>query len=223
MYQTYLNHIDKIIDVALIQCCEPCFLKKAFDIINLNNIKTRLISDLESFALRDPAAKNISNILWGYNSFQAVLHYRLAHEVLKLESSNLFKENLCYQQALSISSKGKMVSGAEIHPASIIGNNFVLDHGVGTVIGETSQIGDNAYILGGVILGATGISQNPSGRRHPKIGDNVQIGAFSRIFGEINIGNNVFIGPNISITENIPDNTKIYLKTENIYRYEKNK
>ena len=66
-----------------------------------------------------------------------------------------------------------MVSRAEIHPAATIGNNFVLDHGVGTVIGETSEIGDNAYILGGVILGASGISQNPSERRHPKIGDNV--------------------------------------------------
>lgn len=216
MYYTYQEHLESMIDVSLIQCCEKNFLKKLLLNLNLDLVKSKLKSDLDSFANRDPAAKNINNILWGYNSFQAVLHYRIAHEVIELESKQLFQDNLCYQHALSISSKGKMMSGAEIHPSSIIGDNFVLDHGVGTVIGETSEIGSNAYILGGVILGARGISKNPLGRRHPKIGKNVEIGAFSRIFGDINIGDNVFIGPNVSITDDVESGTRIYLKTENI-------
>ncbi len=120
-----------------------------------------------------------------------------------------------YQYALILSSKGKLLSGAEINPYAKIGKRFILDHGIGTVIGETAEIGDDCYMLGGVILGAKGISNNPEGIRHPRIGNNVQIGSFSKLFGAITIGNNVFIGSGCVITENIPDNYMVYVITEN--------
>lgn len=107
-----------------------------------------------------------------------------------------------------------MMSGIEIHPYAKIGSKFVIDHGFGVVIGETTEIGDRCYILGGVILGAYGIAGNSNQKRHPTIGNDVQIGSFSRIFGNINIGNNVVIGANCTIRSDIEDNCIVTLKTE---------
>jgi serine O-acetyltransferase len=84
---------------------------------------------------------------------------------------------------------------------------------VGTVFGETAKIGDDCYILGGVTLGACGISNNINGKRHPTIGNRVQVGAFSRIFGTVNIGDDVFIGPHCTITEDISENSRVILRT----------
>ena len=83
----------------------------------------------------------------------------------------------------------------------------MLDHAVGTVIGETCVIGDDAYILGGVTLGAAGIANNPATARHPRLGDRVQVGAFARILGRVTIGDDVFIGPHCTITQDVPANT----------------
>lgn len=105
------------------------------------------------------------------------------------------------------------MSGAELHPSSQIGRRFILDHGFGTVFGETVSIGDDCYVLGGVTLGASGISGNPQGKRHPSIGNRVQLGAFSRIFGCVDIGDDVFIGPNCTITQNIPSGSKVTLRS----------
>jgi serine O-acetyltransferase len=100
----------------------------------------------------------------------------------------------------------KVRTGIEIHPAAKIGKNFVIDHGVGTVIGETCVIGDNCYFLQQIILGASKIAKNKEGFRHPIIGNNVEIGSFVRIFGRVKIGNNVKISPYSVIYKDIPDN-----------------
>jgi serine O-acetyltransferase len=112
-----------------------------------------------------------------------------------------------------VSSRGKMLSGAELHPRCSIGKRFVLDHGVGTVFGETAVVGDDCYVLGGVTLGAIGIAANPCGKRHPTIGNRVQIGAFARIFGCVNIGDDVFIGSHCTVTSDVPAGSKVALRS----------
>ena len=96
-----------------------------------------------------------------------------------------------------------------------IGRDFVLDHGYGTVIGETSKIGHGCYFLGGIILGASGIANNELSKRHPNIGNNVEIGAFSRIFGNVSVGDNVFIGSNCVIVEDVPSDSKVVSRSYN--------
>lgn len=106
-----------------------------------------------------------------------------------------------------------MLSGAEVHFRSKIGARFIIDHGVGTVIGETSIIGDDCYILGGVTLGARGISSNASTQRHPKIGNRVQIGAFASVLGSVSIGDDAFIGPGCIVTKDVPPSARVQVKT----------
>ncbi len=164
----------------------------------------KCLQDFTAFLSKDPACNYNPNILIQYTSYKAVLHYRIANHVL-----NNYQE---LEIAHAISNRGKFLSHAEIHPASTIGNNFIIDHGIGTVIGETTIIGNDCYILGGVILGAYGISSNQHKKRHPTIGNNVQIGTRAKILGNITIGDNVFIGADCCITENIPSNTKVVLE-----------
>lgn len=206
--------IIELLNSILKESCDISFLHKIKKAIDIRRLKELITADLKSFSQRDPAARNEpKNILFGYTSFDAVLHYRLAHAVYNSNlPRNLYKEK--YQYALSISAKGKLKSGAEIHPAAVIGNRFILDHGFGTVIGETTEIGNDCYILGGVILGAMGISDNNQIKRHPKIGNNVQIGSFSRVLGTVVVGNNVFIGTNCTIIKNIPNDSIVTLKSE---------
>ncbi|MFC0691025.1 serine O-acetyltransferase [Paraburkholderia humisilvae] len=94
-----------------------------------------------------------------------------------------------------------------------IGKRFILDHGVGTVVGETAVIGDDCYILGGVTLGAVGIAGNPPGKRHPVLGDRVEVGAFTRILGRVEIGDEVFIGPHCVITQDVPSGSIVTVRT----------
>ncbi|EAN2415285.1 serine acetyltransferase, partial [Salmonella enterica] len=131
--------------------------------------------------------------------------YRISHF---LYNKGLFID------AKIISENAKIKTGIEIHPAAIIGKRFVIDHGTGTVIGETSIIGEDCYILQSVIIGASGIANNPIGKRHPVIGNNVEIGAFVNLLGNIKIGNNVKISPRVTITKSVPDNFIVTKKTE---------
>jgi len=194
---------------CLMECC-PHQVTTYFQNHHLfENLLDMILNDFNSYLKKDPAAKNNPEyVAFGCTSFKAVSHYRISSWILK----NFYNDFKHY--AYHIFHRGKLLSGAEIHPACNIGHNFVLDHGYGTVIGETSLIGNNAYILGGVILGSRGIADNISAIRHPKIGDNVQIGSFSQILGNVFIGNNVFIGPYCVITHNILDNTKVLMKTQ---------
>lgn len=172
----------------------------------------KLYSDLLSFVERDPASNGSANIiLQAYKSFEAVVYYRIANEIR-------YCNDLTYESrhrlARKISEYAKYQTGIEINPGAKIGNGFVIDHGTGTVIGETTEIGNNCYILQGVILGARGIANNPKGKRHPCIGNNVEIGAFSRVLGPVNIGNNVMIAPCAVVLNDIPSNQKVIIKNQ---------
>ncbi|MGY6645814.1 MAG: serine O-acetyltransferase [Salinarimonas sp.] len=165
----------------------------------------RAVEDLEAYVAADPTLMGEARYALVPNSpFMATLSYRLSH-LLWSRGGDLRSRQL----AVEISHRARVLTGAEIHPAARIGRRFILDHGTNTVIGATAQIGDSCYVLNGVILGARGISDNPSGKRHPTIGNRVQIGAFARILGDIRVGDDVFIAPLACVTRDIPDGTHV--------------
>ncbi|WP_018652099.1 serine O-acetyltransferase [Actinobacillus capsulatus] len=211
------DEIELIVNHILYETVDSIFIRDLFNVLDRNFLIKKILDDLLAFSRKDPASKGEpKNILYGYTSYKAILYYRIAHAIFLLTDFEDFTfQEKKYQYALMLSAKGKILSGAEINPFAKIGARFILDHGIGTVIGETAEIGDDNYILGGVILGARGISNNPKEVRHPKLGNNVQIGSFARLFGPINIGDNVFIGSNCMITEDIPANHTVLLKSEN--------
>ncbi len=167
---------------ALFDCCDPGFASFVLARTQWQSLVDTLAEDVLAFASKDPAAHNDPVfVLQTYTSFKAVLHHRLAHEILRADGSE--RQQAVF--AAIIAGRGKLLSGAEIHTLANIGRRFVLDHGFGTVIGETTEIGDDCYMLGGATLGASGIAGNPHERRHPVIGNRVQIGAFARVFGRV--------------------------------------
>lgn len=195
---------------ALWECCAPHFARSWAESSAFVDTVRSTLDDAAAFAAKDPAAAgSIKRVLHSYTSFRAVLHYRLAHAIFEAAESS----SRLSGYAELVSSRGKLLSGAELHTRCKIGKRFVLDHGVGTVIGETAVIGDDCYLLGGVTLGARGISGNRIGKRHPLLGDRVQVGAFTRILGDIEIGDDVFIGPHCVITECVPAGSSVTLRT----------
>lgn len=184
------------------------------DIIQL--ITCKIQDDLFSFASKDPAAKKSPEyILEAYKSFQAVLSYRIANALYNCCSKTI---NISPLQIIArqISEEAKVTTGIEIHPAANIGCRFVIDHGYGTVIGETAEIGDDCYLLQGVILGAREIAANHITKRHPTLGNRVEVGGFARIFGAVTIGDDVKISPCVVITKDVPAKSKVILVTTNL-------
>lgn len=205
-----MQTIESQIQAALWECCAPTYIRLVTDNGLVGKVLEILHEDATTFANKDPASNgDLTRIVQTYTSFRAVLHYRVAHEMLSLQADTC--ENVC--NALLISSRGKLLSGAELHPSCHIGRRFVLDHGMGSVFGETASLGDDCYVLGGVTLGADGISGNPQGKRHPSIGDRVEIGAFSRVFGNVSVGDDVFIGPHCTITQDVPAASRVILRS----------
>jgi len=199
---------DRLLD-HLINALKHSEVELIFEHIEtIMNPAVQLVAeDLEAYALRDPAAGGRGDLIFdAYASFKAVLYYRLAHQVWLLPHDlNGMRAIIAHK----LTNKGKICSGAEIHPAVKVGRRFVLDHAYGTVIGETCEIGDDCYILSGVTLGASGIANNPVGKRHPKLGNNVEVGAGVRVLGPVTIGDNVFISPSCVVTQDIPANSKV--------------
>ncbi|MCR4436838.1 MAG: serine O-acetyltransferase [Clostridiales bacterium] len=155
-----------------------------------------LLSDAKSIAQRDPAAKSVLEVIFLYPGFHAILFHRVAHW--------FYKRNVFFI-ARWISQIGRFITGIEIHPGAIIGRALFIDHGMGVVIGETAEVGDNCTIYHGVTLGGTG---KDKGKRHPTIGNNVLIGAGAKILGPFKVGDNARIGANaVVLSEVEPDTT----------------
>lgn len=154
----------------------------------LNNLRY----DIRNILNNDPAAKSEVEVLLLYPSVHALILYRIAH---KLYSKKLFFV------ARLISQLGRFLTGIEIHPGAKIGRGLFIDHGMGVVIGETAEVGDNVTIYHEVTLGGTG---KEKGKRHPTIGDNVIIGSGAKVLGPIYIGNNVKIGANSVVLKDVP-------------------
>lgn len=145
----------------------------------------------------DPAAKSIIEIVLCYPGFHAILLHRLAHW--------LYERNVPFLPRF-ISQVSRFLTGIEIHPGAKIGRRFFIDHGMGVVVGETAEIGDDVLIYQGVTLGGTGHEQ---GKRHPTIGNNVVIGTGAKVLGSIRIGNDVKIGAGSVVVRPVPDHSTV--------------
>ena len=148
--------------------------------------------DVQSVLDRDPAARNVLEVLLCYPGLHAIWAHRLAHRLWK----SGFK-----LMARAISQIMRGVTGVEIHPGATIGHNFFIDHGMGVVIGETAEVGNNVTIYHGVTLGGTSLNKI---KRHPTIGDHVVIGAGAKVLGAITIGSNSRIGANAVVVRSTP-------------------
>lgn len=154
-----------------------------------------LISDIRTVKQKDPAAKSAIGIILTSNGMHAVWIYRFSHLLWKIRLRLL---------ARIFSNLGRFFTGVEIHPGASIGKNLVIDHGTGTVIGETAVIGNNVLIYHQVTLGGTG---NEKGfKRHPSLCDNVMVAAGAKILGDIHIGTNAKIGANSVVLKDVPKN-----------------
>ncbi|MBU1020234.1 MAG: serine O-acetyltransferase [Firmicutes bacterium] len=155
-----------------------------------------MISDIKTVKRKDPAARNALEIILTSNGMHAVWSYRVAHVLWKLKLKLL---------ARMLSGFTRFLTGVEIHPGAQIGKNFMIDHGTGTVIGETTVIGNDVLIYHQVTLGGTG---NATGKkRHPSICDGVMIAAGAKILGDIRIGSKAKIGANSVVLKDVPSSS----------------
>jgi serine O-acetyltransferase len=157
----------------------------------------RLIEDVRCVFDRDPAARNVFEVISVYPGIHALLWYRIAHQLWNIRFKWL---------ARVLSNVGRLFTGIEIHPAAKIGRRFFIDHGMGVVIGETAEIGDDCTLYHGVTLGGTSWQK---GKRHPTLGNDVVVGAGAKVLGPIHIGNNVRIGSNAVVLSSIPDGATV--------------
>lgn len=145
-----------------------------------------------SIRSRDPARPSLPEAILCYAGLHAVVWHRMAHRLWRMRLKGL---------ARFVSHIGRFLTGIEIHPGAQIGRRLFIDHGMGVVIGETAEIGDDVLIYHGVTLG--GLSGSP-GKRHPTIGSNVAIGAGAQVLGPILVGDGARIGANAVVTKDVP-------------------
>lgn len=154
-------------------------------------------SDFGAIFERDPAATSKIEVALTYSAFHAILLYRIAHRLHEFRLPLLPR---------LIATFARLLSGVEIHPAARIGPRFVIDHGTGVVIGETTEIGDHCLLFQGVTLGGTGKER---GKRHPTLGDHVVVGAGAKILGSMRIGHHSKIGSNAVVLTPVPDHSTV--------------
>ena len=153
--------------------------------------------DIQAARERDPAATNALEVILTYPGFHARQLHRLAHA--------LHTQRVPVLPRL-ISHFGRFFTGIEIHPGAKIGEGLFIDHGMGVVIGETTEIGDNCHIFQGVTLGGTSTKRE---KRHPTLKDNVQVGAGAKLIGAITVGENASIGAGSVVVTNVPPNATV--------------
>jgi len=149
--------------------------------------------DIRCVFERDPAARTSWEVVTCYPGFHARLFHRLSHRVWGLNLKWL---------ARFISHLARWLTGIEIHPGAVIGRRFFIDHGMGVVIGETAEIGDDVTLYHGVTLGGTSWNK---GKRHPTLGNGVVAGAGAKILGPVRVGDNAKIGSNAVVVKDVPD------------------
>ena len=156
-----------------------------------------LKEDIKAVFDRDPAARSIPEILFCYPGFHAMCFYRLGHA--------LWVRKL-YFPARFVSHLGRFFTGIEIHPGAKIGRGFFIDHGMGVVIGETAEIGENCTLYHGVTLGGTSWAKE---KRHPTLADNVVVGAGAKVLGPFQVGSNSKIGANSVVIKEVPPSSTV--------------
>ena len=157
----------------------------------------RIKEDIQCVFERDPAARNAFEVLTTYPGIHAVLFHRLSHRLWNMGLKWL---------ARMLSNVARLFTGIEIHPGATIGRRFFIDHGMGVVIGETTEIGDDCTLYHGVTLGGTTWDK---GKRHPTLGRDVVIGAGAKVLGPIMIHDGVRIGSNAVVLKDVPEGTTV--------------
>ncbi len=164
---------------------------------------------------KDPAAKNLMEAIFTSPGLKALVYHRITHK--------LYKKNRLFLARL-LSQRARKVTGIEIHPGATIGEDLLIDHGMGIVIGETAEIGNNVTIFHGVTLG--GVGGDKGAKRHPTVEDDVIIGSGAKILGNITIGRGAKIGANAVVLHDVPAYTtavgvpaKIVYKKTKAYIY----
>jgi len=152
---------------------------------------------IETIFREDPAANSVVEIVLCYPGFHAILMHRLAHK--------LYKWGLPLVPRI-LSQVSRFFTGIEIHPGATIGRRFFIDHGMGVVIGETAEIGDDCLLYQGVTLGGTG---NEKGKRHPTLGNGVVVGTGAKVLGAIRIGDYVKVGAGSVVVHPVPDHSTV--------------
>lgn len=156
-----------------------------------------LYEDAKNILEKDPASRNILEVIILYPGFHALVFHKLSHFLYKKK---------CFFLARLISQIARFFTGIEIHPGAKIGRRLFIDHGMGIVIGETATIGNDCTIYHNSTLGGTGKDKY---KRHPDIGNNVMVGSGAKVLGPIKIGNNVKIGANAVVLHDIPSNNTV--------------
>jgi len=165
--------------------------------ISSMSLLTSIRKDIKAVFEHDPAAISTLEVLLAYPGFHARQFHRLAH--------TLFRWHIPVLPRL-ISHISRFFTGIEIHPGAKIGDGFFIDHGMGVVIGETSEIGDNATLYQGVTLGGTSHQRT---KRHPTLGNNVVVGVGAQLIGDITIGDNTKIGAGSVVVISVPANATV--------------
>jgi serine O-acetyltransferase len=158
-------------------------------------VRVTFAPEIEACFERDPAARNVVEVLLTYSGLHAVMGYRVAHALGRLP--------VVPRLVMSIV---RWATGIEIHPSARIGRGLFIDHGSGVVIGETAVIGDHVTLFQGVTLGGTGKAR---GKRHPTIGHHVVIGAGAKVLGNITIGNHSMVGANAVVVRDVPEHSTV--------------
>lgn len=156
-----------------------------------------LYLDAKNIKEKDPAARNVLEVMILYPGFHILIYHRIA---------NFLYRHKLYFLARLISQIGRFFTGIEIHPGAKIGKRLFIDHGMGIVIGETAEVGDDCTIYHQVTLGGTGKDVL---KRHPTVGNNVIIGAGSKLLGPIIIGDNVKVGAGAVVLKNVESNSTV--------------
>jgi serine O-acetyltransferase len=152
---------------------------------------------IRTYRERDPAARSWLEVLLCYPGLHAVLWHKLSHALwgARLQLAARFSSHI-----------SRWLTGIEIHPAAKLGRRLVIDHGMGVVIGETAEVGDDCYFYHQVTLG---VARAQSGKRHPTVGNNVIIGAGAKVLGPITVGDNARVGSNAVVLETVPADTTV--------------
>ncbi len=157
----------------------------------------RLKEDIETVFQQDPAARSALEVVLTYSGLHAIWFHRMSHSLWKKKWFTL---------ARTVSQIARFFTGIEIHPGAVIGRRLFIDHGMGVVIGETCEIGDNVTIYQGVTLGGTG---KEKGKRHPTIGNNVIIASGAKVLGSMRIGDYSKIGAGSVVLQEVPPNSTV--------------
>lgn len=159
---------------------------------------SRLREDLDTARTHDPAARTDLEVALNYSGMHAIWLHRISHR--------LWHNDRTRGAARTVSQLGRFLTGVEIHPGAQIGRRFFIDHGMGVVIGETAEIGDDVMLYQGVTLGGTSLA---AVKRHPTIGDGVTVGAGAKVLGDIQIGAGSAVGANAVVVKDVPDESVV--------------